>query len=498
MPQRETGKRLSEYNNILKENDNLYRGVAKRLGLPECAFWILYTLRADSAALTQSEIGDLLYQPKQTVNSALKNLEAEGYIERLRTDDRRSKPIRLTERGAELAERTVDKVIAAERKSLLDLTEAEQDAFIGLFRQYTDALERHMRDLARVCGRGVSMRRDRRRKGDTMRIQLSDHFTYKKIWRFSLPPIVMMVFTSIYGVVDGLFVSNFVGKVPFAAINLVMPFIMILGGFGFMIGTGGSALVAKTIGEGDREKANRYFSMMIQLTLAAGIVLSVIGVLFIRPISYLLGATDAMIEDCVVYGRVVLLFNTAFMLQNVFQTFLAAAEKPKLGLAATVAAGVTNMALDALFVAGFRWGVGGAALATGISQCIGGVLPLLYFLRPNSSLLRLTKARPEGRVLLKACANGSSELMTNISGSLVSMLYNVRLLKFAGENGVAAYGVLMYIQFIFIAIFIGYTIGMAPVVGYHYGAENTGELKSLLRKSLLLMGIAGVLMMLVA
>ena len=195
------------------------------------------------------------------------------------------------------------------------------------------------------------MRRDRRRKGDTMRIQLSDHFTYKKIWRFSLPPIVMMVFTSIYGVVDGLFVSNFVGKVPFAAINLVMPFIMILGGFGFMIGTGGSALVAKTIGEGDREKANRYFSMMIQLTLAAGIVLSVIGVLFIRPISYLLGATDAMIEDCVVYGRVVLLFNTAFMLQNVFQTFLAAAEKPKLGLAATVAAGVTNMALDALFVA---------------------------------------------------------------------------------------------------------------------------------------------------
>ena len=301
------------------------------------------------------------------------------------------------------------------------------------------------------------MRRDRRRKDDTMRIQLSDHFTYKKIWRFSLPPIVMMVFTSIYGVVDGLFVSNFVGKVPFAAINLVMPFIMILGGFGFMIGTGGSALVAKTIGEGDREKANRYFSMMIQLTLAAGIVLSVIGVLFIRPISYLLGATDAMIEDCVVYGRVVLLFNTAFMLQNVFQTFLAAAEKPKLGLAATVAAGVTNMALDALFVAGFRWGVGGAALA-----------------------------------------NGSSELMTNISGSLVSMLYNVRLLKFAGENGVAAYGVLMYIQFIFIAIFIGYTIGMAPVVGYHYGAENTGELKSLLRKSLLLMGIAGVLMMLVA
>ena len=331
-----------------------------------------------------------------------------------------------------------------------------------------------------------------------MRIQLSDHFTYKNILRFSFPPIVMMVFTSIYGVIDGLFVSNFVGKVPFAAVNLVMPFIMILGGFGFMIGTGGSALVAKTIGEGDRDKANRYFSMMIQLTLICGIVLSVVGIVLIRPISYLLGATDAMIEDCVVYGRVVLLFNTAFMLQNVFQTFLTTAEKPQLGLMATVAAGVVNMALDALFVVGFQWGVAGAALATGISQCIGGLLPLVYFLRPNSSLLRLTKARPEARTLLKACANGSSELMTSISGSIVSMLYNFQLLKFAGENGVAAYGVLMYIQFIFVAIFIGYTIGIAPVVGYHYGADNTPELKSLLRKSLLLMGIAGLLMMLLA
>ena len=330
-----------------------------------------------------------------------------------------------------------------------------------------------------------------------MTIQLSDHFTYKKLLRFCFPPIVMMMFTSIYGVVDGLFVSNFVGKIPFAAINLVMPFVMILGGFGFMIGTGGSALVAKTLGENDKERANRYFTMMIQLTLCLG-VLSVVGVLFIRPISYLLGATDSMIEDCVLYGRVVLSFNTAFMLQNVFQTFLAAAEKPKLGLAATVAAGVTNMALDALFIVGFGWGVAGAALATGLSQCIGGILPLLYFLRPNSSLLRLTKTRPEGTVLLKACANGSSELMTSISGSLVSMLYNFQLLKFAGENGVAAYGVLMYIQFIFAALFIGYTIGTAPIVGYHYGAENYTELKNLLRKSVWLMGIAGVAMMVLA
>ena len=282
-----------------------------------------------------------------------------------------------------------------------------------------------------------------------------------------LPSIVMMIFTSIYGMVDGLFVSNFVGKTAFAAINLVMPFIMILGGVGFMIGTGGSALVAKTLGQQEPEDANRYFSMMIILTVLSGAVLTAIGLIFMRPISYLLGATDAMIDDCVRYGRTVLAFVIAFMLQNVFQSFLITAEKPRLGLLATVAAGVTNMALDALFIAGFKWGVVGAAVATGLSQCVGGVLPLIYFLRPNSSRLRLVKTRLELRPILKACGNGSSELMSNISGSLVSMLYNFQLLAYAGENGVAAYGVLMYVQFIFVAIFVGYAIGSAPIVGYH-------------------------------
>lgn len=308
----------------------------------------------------------------------------------------------------------------------------------------------------------------------------------------------MMIFTSIYGVVDGFFVSNFVGKVPFAAINLIYPFVMILGGVGFMVGTGGSAWVAKTLGEGAKENACRYFTMMVKLTVILGVILSVIGIALLRPISYLLGATEAMIDDCVVYGRLVLVFNTAFMLQNVFQAFLATAEKPKLGLAATLAAGFTNMALDALFIAVFRWGVAGAALATGISQCVGGILPLIYFLRPNSSLLRLAKTKMEGKVLAKACANGSSELMSNIAASLVSVLYNRQLLRLVGENGVAAYGTLMYIQFIFIAVFIGYTIGTAPVISYHYGAQNHGELKSLLRKSFILMGAAGVIMMILA
>ncbi|MCI5513307.1 MAG: MATE family efflux transporter [Clostridia bacterium] len=325
-------------------------------------------------------------------------------------------------------------------------------------------------------------------------ISLSDHFTYKKLLRFTLPSITMMVFTSIYCVVDGLFVSNFAGKTSFAAINLVMPFIMVLGGIGFMIGTGGTALVSKVLGEGDREKANRYFSMMIMLTAILGVILTVIGIVFIRPVAYFLRATDEMIDDCVIYGRIVIGFTVSFMLQNVFQSFLIAAEKPKLGLIATVAAGVTNMILDALFIAVFKWGVAGAAIATGISQCVGGIFPFIYFIRPNTSLLKLVKTKLELRPLINACANGSSELMSNISSSLVSMLYNWQLMNYVGEDGVSAYGVLMYVQFIFIAIYVGYAIGCAPIVGYHYGAQNDSELKNMLKKSTILMGGSGIVL----
>ena len=325
-------------------------------------------------------------------------------------------------------------------------------------------------------------------------IRLSDHFSYAKLLRFTLPSICMMVFTSIYGVVDGLFVSNFAGKTPFAAINLVMPFIMILGGMGFMIGTGGTALVSKLLGEGKKDEAHSTFSMMVLFTLLLGLVLSAVGFLTMRPVSYFLGATDAMIDDCVLYGRIVTGFTFSFMLQNVFQSFFIAAEKPRLGLIVTVAAGVTNMALDALFIAVFDWGVAGAAIATGLSQCVGGVLPLIYFLRPNDSLLRMRPTALRLRPILQACGNGSSELMSNISSSLVGMLYNFQLMRLIGEDGVSAYGVLMYVQFIFVAIFIGYSIGCAPVVSFHFGAQNHGELKSLLRKSVLLMSSGGVLL----
>ncbi len=328
-----------------------------------------------------------------------------------------------------------------------------------------------------------------------MDIRLSDHFTYKRLLRFTLPSITMMVFSSIYGVVDGFFVSNYVGKTPFAAVNFIYPVLMILGTIGFMFGTGGSALVAKTLGEGKKEQANRYFSMFIYIAAALGILLVVLGLLLLRPLAELLGASGEMLENCVRYGRIIVVALPAFILQMAFQSFLITAELPQLGLWVTVAAGVTNMALDGLFVAVFRWGLEGAAAATAMSQVVGGIIPLCYFFRPRKGLLRLTRFSFDGPALLRGCLNGSSELMTNISMSLVSMLYNIQLIRYAGEDGVAAYGVLMYVNMIFLAAFIGYSAGSAPVVSYHYGAGNHEELHGLLKRSLVLIGIFSVSML---
>lgn len=331
------------------------------------------------------------------------------------------------------------------------------------------------------------------------KIQLSDHFTYGKLLRFTLPSIVMMVFTSIYSVVDGFFISNFAGKTAFAALNLIWPFLMILGGMGFMIGTGGTALVSRYLGAGQKERARRYFSMLVEFTALLGLILTAIGLIFMEPIARFLGATEEMIPDCVLYGRIVIAFNVAFMFQNVFQSFLVAAEKPRLGLVATVSAGVTNMVLDALLVGVFRWGLAGAALATGLSQTVGAVIPMVFFLnRENGSALHFSFTPMEAHPLLQACGNGASELMSNISGSIAAMVYNFQLLKFLGEDGVSAYGVIMYVGFIFVAIFVGYSIGSAPIISFHFGAENREELKNMFRKSYLLMAVWGIAMALAA
>ena len=325
-------------------------------------------------------------------------------------------------------------------------------------------------------------------------IQLSDHFTRKRLLRFSLPSIVMMVFTSIYGVVDGYFVSNYTGKTPFAAVNLIMPFLMILGGVGFMFGTGGGALIAKTMGEGKAEKADKLFSMTVFASILCGLVLTAVGLLFLRPFARLMGAEGELLENSLLYGTINLIALPFYILQYEFQCLFATAEKPKLGLYVTVASGVANMVLDWLLVAVLPFGLAGAAAATAASQFIGGVFPLVYFARKNSSRLRLTRCRLELRPLGRICANGSSELMSNISMSLVSMLYNVQLMQYAGEDGIAAYGVLMYVSMIFQAIFIGYSVGTAPIVSYHYGAQNREELKSLLRKAIFIVAIAALCM----
>ena len=325
-------------------------------------------------------------------------------------------------------------------------------------------------------------------------IQLSDHFTRKRLLRFSLPSIVMMVFTSIYGVVDGYFVSNYTGKTPFAAVNLIMPFLMILGGVGFMFGTGGGALIAKTMGEGKAEKADKLFSMTVYASILCGLVLTAVGLLFLRPFARLMGAEGELLENSLLYGTINLIALPFYILQYEFQCLFATAEKPKLGLYVTVASGVANMVLDWLLVAVLPFGLAGAAAATAASQFIGGVFPLVYFARKNSSRLHLTRCRLELRPLGRICANGSSELMSDISMSLVSMLYNVQLMQYAGEDGIAAYGVLMYVSMIFQAIFIGYSVGTAPIVSYHYGAQNREELKSLLRKAIFIVAIAALCM----
>ena len=325
-----------------------------------------------------------------------------------------------------------------------------------------------------------------------MKIQLSDNFTYRKLLRFCLGPVLMMIFTSIYSVVDGIFVSNLAGEDPFVAINLIWPVIMILGSFGFMFGAGGTAIVSKTLGEGDQKRANEYFTLVVVVTFVLGVALAAGFFFAIRPIAELIGAEGEVLDDAVIYAQILLGAMPFFMLQNLFQSFFMTAEKPTLGFVFTVCSGVTNMALDALFIP--LWGVVGAAVATALAQVVGGVLPIIYFSCKNSSLLRFVKTKFYGKVILKSCFNGSSELLGNIAMSLVSMIYNWQLLKIAGKGGVAAYGVIMYVSFVFVAIFIGYCLGVAPIVGYNFGAQNRKELQNVFKKSLIIIAVIGVAM----
>ncbi len=327
-----------------------------------------------------------------------------------------------------------------------------------------------------------------------MNIRISDHFDARRLARFVLPSVIMMIFTSIYSVVDGIFVANFVDKTAFAAVNFIMPLTMILGAIGFMLGAGGSALVAKVQGEGRWEKANEIFSMLVYVGIGGGVVLAVSGCVLVRPVAALMGAEGELLDRCVVYARIVLCALPLFMLQNIFQSFLVTAGRPKLGLKVTVGAGVTNVVLDALLIVVFDWGLAGAAVATAASQTFGGLLPLIFFARENDSTLRLGGTKLDWRALGHACGNGSSEFVTNISMSVVGVLYNIQLLAYAGQDGIAAYGVIMYVSFFFVAIFLGYSIGVSPIIGYHYGADNSDELKNVFGKSMKFVAVAGVVL----
>lgn len=325
-----------------------------------------------------------------------------------------------------------------------------------------------------------------------MEIKLSDHFTYRRLIRFVMPCVIMMVVTSLYTVIDGFFVSNYAGKMAFAAVNLIWPFLQLISAAGFMFGSGGSALTAFVLGTGDEKKANEIFTMLMMVLAVIGVVISVVGFVFMRQIAVILGADEYLIDDCVLYGRILICANPLFMMQNAYQSFLVTAERPRFGLGIAIMAGLINGILDFLLVAVFPLGVWGAGLATALSQIAGGLIPTIYFMRKNKSRLRFVKTKLDFPALWKACGNGSSEMMTNLSGAVVSLLYNYQLLRLAAEDGVAAYGAIMYVSFVFTAFHFGYAIGCNPIVGYHYGAENEAELKSVLRKSLFLTGAVGL------
>ena len=326
-----------------------------------------------------------------------------------------------------------------------------------------------------------------------MKIQLTDHFDYRRLLRFSLPTIIMIICTSIYCIVDGFFVSNVVGKTAFASINLIMPVLIGVGSIGLMFGTGGSAMIAKLMGQKKQEEAQSCFSMLVYMAIIIGIFVSFIGFIFTRPIAAIFGAKGEMLEYCVTYGHILFCSMPAYILQYMFQSLFVTAEKPKLALKVNILAGIINILLDALFIVVFQWGVAGAAIATALGEIAGGLIPLIYFARKNGSLLRLTKMKFNGSMFMQACINGSSEMVTNLSSSIVNMLYNYQLMRLAGNDGISAYGIIMYINIIFVAVYIGYSLGSSPIVSYNYGAENHSELKNLFHRSLRILSSAGII-----
>lgn len=321
---------------------------------------------------------------------------------------------------------------------------------------------------------------------------ISERLNLPRLFLACVPMILMMISISIYSVVDGFFVSNFAGKIQFAAVNLIYPFIMVVGSLGFMMGTGGTALVAKKMGEGKTEEAKKLFFNCFVVTVALGVVFSSIFVFLLPKIAEGLGADEAMLPYCVDYGRILILGITFFNLQNMFQPFFAASGRPGLGFAITIGAGVANIVFDAIFVAGAGWGCVGAAWGTVIGQVVGGFLPVIYYFAKNKSALRLVPAKMQWGAIFKMGANGLSEFVSQIAVSVLSMIMNVLLMKHYQENGVSAYGIICYVWLIFAATFIGLCMGISPRISYVYGEKNKPELRRLTQRALALFIFAGL------
>ena len=320
------------------------------------------------------------------------------------------------------------------------------------------------------------------------------HFTVPALLRFTLPTIGMMIFMSAYVMVDGFFVSNFAGETAFAAVNFTYPIISILGTLGFMFGTGGSAIVAKTRGEGDPDRANREFSLLVYAAAAAGLIFAVIGTIALKPLLMLMGAEGNLLTQCLRYGRLLAICIPTTILQYLFQELMITAGKPGLAFRVTVASGITNIVLDALLIVGLHMEVLGAAIGTVAGEVVGSVIPLIYFARPNDSALRLGPTRLDWRMLGRTCVNGSSEMVSNIAASLVGIAYNVQLLAYLGEAGVSAYGILEYVAFFTVAILIGFVSGAAPLMSFQYGAQNRVEMQSLFRKCVGIVVVCGLIL----
>ena len=472
-------RELKENNRIYREMESIYHEICVKAGISDTDFIVLYSIVEFEDGCCQREIAKQYSISRQTVNSSVKKLVQNGCVV-LESGKGHDKQIVLTEKGKAMAKQKIIPVMEAEAGVFMHMTEEERKKLLRLNAKYMEIFRQKVGELR-------------------LNIQLSDHFTYRRLIRFTISTVLMLICTSMYSIVDGLFVSNYVGKMPFAATNLIWPVSMGIAAIGFMLGTGGSAIVAKTLGEGKKEKANQYFSMILYFGIIVSVIFSVICFIFTPQIARMLKADGELLEHCIVYGRILFATQTAFILQNMFQSFLVAAEEPVLSLKINIAAGLTNVVFDYLFIAVFEWGVAGAAIATGMGQIVGGIAPFFFFAKGSRNGLRITwRTKLYKDILLKTCMNGSSEMVTNLSTSLVNILYNFQLMKLAGADGVAAFGVIMYVNFIFVAVFMGYSVGSAPIVSYHYGAGNDAELHNLYRKSKNILIVAGIVLTIAA